>query len=427
MKKWTALLLALMMCLSLCACGSGGSSSGSAEEEAFVPMHFELDGGILDYKSYEYVSQGFYAYGDGDAAKTICINFDYTNKEDEAKSYMSDFWIRAYQNGVELEGPSSYNPDAAPESYNKAHNTILKDATLTFGQVFTLQDYSPVTVIANQNGGKKTSDPMVLEIEPYDALVSTFDINRLYGMWTDELTGATVTITSAHIEMKNGGSSSWMDDPVLWTDESSLHTGFSNVGEVLAISEENGTLRMTSDKVSLIQTANWPENTGDSAAQEPQTVAMGEAITTDFVEMVFNDSGVKDMIEFSTTSGGGSITVRHTVEPAKDGTQYVYLQGDVKNLFTSAIDPTRMKAKLVINDTYELECKITVMSGSSSIHDLEPMNNATLVLDTGIANDMVGQIEKLVWKIGFDEAFAGSSSGDLDGCKYQYEIESFIN
>ena len=31
MKKWIALLLALVMCLSLCACGGGGSKGSSAK------------------------------------------------------------------------------------------------------------------------------------------------------------------------------------------------------------------------------------------------------------------------------------------------------------------------------------------------------------------------------------------------------------
>ena len=33
MKKWTALLLALVMCLALCACGGGGKSQKEEEED----------------------------------------------------------------------------------------------------------------------------------------------------------------------------------------------------------------------------------------------------------------------------------------------------------------------------------------------------------------------------------------------------------
>lgn len=419
-----------MMALSLCACGSGDASGSSEDEGASAPLHFELDCGTLDYNSYEYVSNGFYAYGDGDATKTICINFDYTNKEDQPKDYSSDFWITAFQNGKELDGPSSYSPDAAPESYNRAYDKVMKDASVTIGKIFTLQDYSPVTIYVNHNGGKETSDPMELAIEPYDSVMpAAFDLNRLYGTWTDEVSGKTLTMTSSIIEFGNEHSRSSMEDPVLWTDENTLHTIFSAIGEVLTITEENGTLRMTSDKANLVQTANWPENTDDSSAESKgsQTVAMGDPITTDFTEIVFTESGTKDAIEFSTSSGGGSITVRNIVEQAKDGTQYVYLQGTIKNLFTSAIDPTRMKAKLIINDDYEINCKVTLIDGASTIHNLEPLSNATLVLDAGIANDMAGTIQKLVWKIGFDEAFVGGSSGDTDSCKYQYEICSLPN
>ena len=50
--------------------------------------------------------------------------------------------------------------------------------------MFTLQDYSPVTIIVNHNGGMEKSKPMLLEIEPYED--TSFNIDFLYGLWEDQ-------------------------------------------------------------------------------------------------------------------------------------------------------------------------------------------------------------------------------------------------
>lgn len=457
MRKTLVLLLVVGLLLGLCGCGSNSEAASTVAQEPgadisaaehleasepesaakpvvdeSLPLYFELDGGILAYKSYEFVSEGFYAYSDGDPAKTLVLNFDYTNTENEPKDYMSDFWICAYQNGVELNGPSSYRPDAAPESVQNAYNSVLKDGTLTIGIAFVLQDYSPITIIANHNGGTEVSDPMVLEIEPYES--NAFDLNRLYGRWTDEYSGNMLTLTSTQIAFGDDKSNAWLDDPELWTDETTLHTHFTKIGDDLTIVEEDGQLRMYNDTVSLIQTENWPEDdpsaASEAAGSEPEDVAFGSPISVDFAEITFNDGGIQDSIEMSHTNGnggdgvGGNITVRQIIESPQDGTQYIYLQGTVKNLDTSAIEPKNMAAKLVINDDYELECKISLVgANASSISRLEPLNEATIIIDASISDDMVSMIETATWLFGFEQSFTRiSGSKDIADCQYYYRM-----
>lgn len=43
MKKWIALLLALVMCLSLCACGGGDKSSSEKKDEDTIESDYDTD------------------------------------------------------------------------------------------------------------------------------------------------------------------------------------------------------------------------------------------------------------------------------------------------------------------------------------------------------------------------------------------------
>ena len=236
------------------------AASSAAEEvkDTSAPLHFELPGGILDYNSYEFANAGMFVNSDNDPDKTIIINFDYTNKEAKPKSYQNDFWVRAYQNGTEVDFSGSYNPEACPETIENQYKTVLENGTITVGLMFTLNDMSPVTIIANRNGGSEVSDPMELTIEP--RVDNSFDLDRIYGRWQNPDTGEELTITSAQIEYQNGGSGSRMSTPSLWTDENSLHQPLSELGKTMEIIEEPGSpLRLQNENCSFVQVESWPE------------------------------------------------------------------------------------------------------------------------------------------------------------------------
>ena len=422
MNKTAKVSVVLAVALLFGCSGSNGSSQSSNSGPSTDPLHFELPGGILDYEGYEYVSKGFYGSGDGDPTKTICLNFTYTNKENKQKTYQNDFCIQAYQNGTELSQPSGYTTSSAPESMSKAYDTVLQNGTITIGRGFVLQDYSPVTVIASHNGGKETSNQMLIEIEEYKD--TSYDINKLYGYWEGK-NGSALTITSSRITLNYSSSSStYQDDPTLWTDETALYTSLSAL-KSLNIEEDGSTLRLTNDEYSFTQKENWSES--DMTAGELTNAAVGETITVDFAELVFDQKGVADELKYSNTTGGGGgyggrITRTLIVEKPKSGTKYVYLQGSVRNTSSRAFDPENLKVKLVINDTYELEAKATAVDAGSSVSDLNPLNTCMLVLDAGVDTKTAGEIKKLDWYIGFDQSFSGSDRGDPADSRYYYCI-----
>ena len=397
------------------------------KEADSTPIYFELDGGTIAYKDYEYVEKGFYAHSDGDSSHTIVVNFDYTNKEDSPKNYTADFWINAFQNGKALDGPSGYSPDWAPESYLNAYENVLKGTTITVGAVFTLQDYSPVTIIVNHNGGMEESNPMLLEIEPYED--TSFNIDLLYGLWEDQNSDKELTLTSDAIWLGKGGSGSTSKGPSMWTDENMFHTSFSKIGD-LYIDQSGDNLRMYNDEYDFIQLENWSEENAEEV-KEPEKINLGDSIKLDFAEILFETYDVKDEIKETanlvTSSGGsgGNIDKVQIIESAKAGTKYLVINGTIKNLSSSVLSPKNMKAKLILNNESEISCKVSLIDGNASnISTIEPMNEAKIILNAGISEDMLDSINTVTWEIGFNEKFSHMGSDDLSTSKYHYLINT---
>ena len=417
--------LTILLAVALVGCGSSGSvnSSGGSSSGDSSTMHFELSTGILDYDGYEYVSKGFYSDASGDVSKTIVLNFNYTNKENTPKSYSKDFWIRAYQNGTELNGPSGYTSDGQTEAMKNKSATVLQNGVIKIGIAVVLQDDSPVTVIANHNGGKEVSNNHIVNVEPYQD--NSFDINRLYGYWEGKNSTA-LTLTTAKVTLQRSKSSStYTESPRIWTDETTLHTNLSDI-DSLTIEERDGALYLSNAEYEFKQIENWPES---GVAAELQEIGIGETISVEFADIAFTKNGSTDELKYSSTSGGGGggygghITMSTILGQKKSGTEYLYLEGTIKNTSSTEYDPTDMKVKAVVNGTYELEGDVHVVDGGQSQNSINPLNTMILVLHTGVDSSTAKNISSLEWYIGFERSFSGSDDGDPEGSSYYYMIK----
>ena len=132
----------------------GGSETGDSSVEN--PITIEKSTAKAQYKDWSFAPDGFLGDSSYKAENTLIVDFDYTNLADGEKSMQSDFWVRAYQNGVELANSfCSYYPGVVP-SIDNMYKNVLKDGTITVGWWFYLKDRSPVTVTVNSNGGSET-------------------------------------------------------------------------------------------------------------------------------------------------------------------------------------------------------------------------------------------------------------------------------
>lgn len=86
MKKWIALLLALVMCLSLCACGGGEQPAGSKEVED--------DQATAEPKEEDTAAENSEFYGTWNVVSAALPSGDFTVEEMEnAKTYSMSDWL----------------------------------------------------------------------------------------------------------------------------------------------------------------------------------------------------------------------------------------------------------------------------------------------------------------------------------------------
>ena len=260
-----------------------------------------------------------------------------------------------------------------------------------------------------------------------EVIDDSFSVDRLYGRWTEENGERVLILTSQMIKLSKGSSSTSSSSPNIKTDKDTLYVSLSNLKDMKIEEKEDGTLRIYNDSAAFIQKENWSEAGIDRSAG-PVDIAMNEDISTDFVQIRFEEEDIVNEIKVSSTTGGGSgsgghITITQIIEKEESGKKFVYLKGTIKNIAAYPVEADKIKSKLVINDKYELEGDVDVVTeGADRIHNLDPLNTAMIYLHTGIDAGVVSDISKLDWYIGFEECFSGNDRGDPNGSKYYYKI-----
>lgn len=119
----------------------------------------------VKYAGYEYMPAGVLTDETVDTSKVIVIFMDYTNhREDEPSQMQGDFWYRVFQNGVELDRNfcSYYSDKYSPLKDN--FKEVMMGGTITAGNFFLLEDTSPITIVANEQGNSENKQSMTVEL-----------------------------------------------------------------------------------------------------------------------------------------------------------------------------------------------------------------------------------------------------------------------
>lgn len=119
----------------------------------------------IKYAGYEYIPAGVLTDETIDLSKVIVVFMDYTNhREDEPSQMQGDFWYRVFQNGVELDRNfcSYYSDKYAPFEDN--YKEVMMGGTITAGNFFLLEDDSPITIVANEQGSSDNKQSMTVEL-----------------------------------------------------------------------------------------------------------------------------------------------------------------------------------------------------------------------------------------------------------------------
>lgn len=136
----------------------------AAKSARILTLETEL--GAITYAGFVMNDQNFKVSGSNSPVETLVVMFDYTNKEDEENQLQNHFWIRAYQNGVEMDSPGSWsNNDTLPPEVDNFYKNLLKGGTICAARAYVPVDDSPVTLTVEARGSsnKDIKGSMILD------------------------------------------------------------------------------------------------------------------------------------------------------------------------------------------------------------------------------------------------------------------------
>ena len=150
MKKLCILLVALLVSFNLTACGSspsGGTPDGDAAHGTTAgntDKSQQFGEGTLDKYAVKFTDAVLATDYEGHDA--IVISYDYTNNDEDAASAMVALYIKAFQDGVELE--HAYGIQGVEYNSDNETKDLKTGATLNCQTAFVLTSASPVEVEA---------------------------------------------------------------------------------------------------------------------------------------------------------------------------------------------------------------------------------------------------------------------------------------
>lgn len=179
MKKWIALFLALVMVLSLCACGKDPAPEVPETPEEPVstekpapekPVEKPDDGPAVSLDpvtaqlgDFEVTIQAAEHFTDAEDGNAIRCYYDFTNNSDYLTSAWEELTIEATQDGKVLDGTYAYAEDDVPEYGNSSRN-IIPGATIRCIEEYAYDPDGGIVYLTIEEG--YSEDEMTMEFDP---------------------------------------------------------------------------------------------------------------------------------------------------------------------------------------------------------------------------------------------------------------------
>lgn len=148
MKRTLSLILALLLCLSLCACDVLSLLNNSKEISPGVAEIDDCIVTITDCKAQINTQTG---------GIIAVVWVDFTNNSDQTKSLFFTAHIKAFQNGVEIKKPSTWWPSRHGIEQRDTDD-VLPGYSLSTGYAFSLEDTSAPVLIQICDGSTVISE-----------------------------------------------------------------------------------------------------------------------------------------------------------------------------------------------------------------------------------------------------------------------------
>lgn len=175
------------------------------------------------------------------------------------------------------------------------------------------------------------------------------------------------------------------------------------------------------------ETAAKTENSGavkkeDEAKKEKELtpISIGDKITLDFAEITVDESGIKENIQQSITTGNITYT---TGAQAVSGSKYVYMRGTLKNTSQSEISSVNIGGTVVLDGyTYNIESISIIEANGSSTWRIAPLTTYTYTVYAKVPNEIADNHQSCVLNLCFEENFESGFRKDISEYKYGYTL-----
>ena len=157
----------------------------------------------------------------------------------------------------------------------------------------------------------------------------------------------------------------------------------------------------------------------ETGVADIENVAVGNKITTDFVELTITEAGMADSLKTSIKNG----SVTYTFGPdASAETDFAFIKGKIMNKSTSNISNGILAVAKVGDYTLEEDDLYIYKSDGDTVWELSPLVEYNFMMCVEIPNALVGNMESADINFGFNEGLEGAIS-NFEEMLYKYTVK----
>lgn len=150
-----------------------------------------------------------------------------------------------------------------------------------------------------------------------------------------------------------------------------------------------------------------------------ESVALGDTISLNFVEISLEEAGVSDTILPVDTSRGYSYISDNELE------KYYYVTGVLKNLSGNAYSADDIFAEMVFDGKYTYSAYLIACAWSNSFYDdyVKPLGTVKYYIYASVPDELIESYSECILTFGFADSFSVSKySLSQEKCDYLYSI-----
>lgn len=188
---------------------------------------------------------------------------------------------------------------------------------------------------------------------------------------------------------------------VIEQNKSDLDSLYPLKGQRL-ISKASDMLDAITEGTQSVTAAMPPESPSASA------IEIGEQFSNDFMEIVFSEVSISDILAPSDTSRS------YSYYDSAEGSKFLCFSGTIKNIWTDSFVPGNSLARFIVDDKYTYNARVYIEQNNrlSNHNGLNPFATNRLIIATDIPEELLDQYSTVKLQWGFTDAFSSTGDGE---------------